>query len=60
MKRKDFEKYIEQYNYELTSTLSKCKYLITNNPNSGSAKNKEAQKYNVPIITEQEFLETLK
>ena len=60
MKRKDFEKYIEQYNYELTSTLSKCKYLITNNPNSGSAKNKEAQKYNVPIITEQEFLENLK
>ena len=60
MKRKDFEKYIEQYGYELTSTLSKCKYLVTNNPNSGSAKNKEAQKYNVPIITEQEFLETLK
>ena len=60
MKRRDFEKYIEQYGYELTSTLSKCKYLVTNNPNSGSAKNKEAQKYNVPIITEQEFLETLK
>lgn len=60
MKRKDFEKYIEQYGYELTSTLSKCEYLITNNPNSGSSKNKEAQKYNVPIITEQQFLEVIK
>ncbi len=60
MKRKDFEKYIEQYGYELTSTLSKCEYLITNNPNSGSSKNKEARKYNVPIITEQQFLEVIK
>ena len=45
MKRKDFEKYIAQFGYGLTSTLSKCEYLITNNPNSGSTKNKEAQKY---------------
>lgn len=60
MKRKDFEKYIEQYGYELTSTLSKCEYLITNNPNSGSSKNKQAQKYNIPIITEQQFLQLLK
>lgn len=59
MKRKDFEKYIEQYGYELTGTLSKCKYLITNNPNSGSSKIKDAQKYNIPIITEQEFLKLM-
>ena len=59
MKRKDFEKYIAQFGYELTSTLSKCEYLITNNPNSGSTKNKEAQKYNIPIITENEFLSKL-
>lgn len=59
MKRKDFEKYIEQYGYELTSTLSKCEYLVTNNPNSGSSKNKEAQKHNIPIITEKDFLDLL-
>ena len=60
MKRKDFEKYIAQFGYELSNTLSKCEYLITNNPNSGSTKNKEAQKYNIPIITENEFLSKLK
>lgn len=60
MKRKDFEKYIQTYGYELTSTLSKCKYLITNDPNSSSSKNKEADKYNIPKITEQQFLEMLK
>lgn len=60
MKRKDFEKYVEQFGYELTGTLSKCEYLITNNPNSGSSKNKQAQKYNVPIVTEQQFLQLLK
>ena len=59
MKRKDFEKYIQQYGYELTSTLSKCEYLITNDPTSNSSKNKEADKYNVPKITEQQFLEIL-
>ena len=60
MKRKDFEKYVEQFGYELTGTLSKCEYLITNNPNSESSKNKQAQKYNVPIVTEQQFLQLLK
>lgn len=60
MKRKDFEKYIKEYGYELSSNLKKCTYLITNNPDSGSTKNKEAQKYNIPLITEKEFLNTLK
>ena len=59
MKRKDFEKLINQYGYELTSSLSKCEYLITNNPNSNSTKNKEAQKYNIPIISEADFLQKL-
>ena len=59
MKRKDFEKLINQYGYELTSSLSKCEYLITNNPNSNSTKNKEAQKFNIPIISEADFLQKL-
>lgn len=59
MKRKDFEKYIKQYGYELSSNIKQCKYLITNTPDSGSSKNKNAQKYNVEIITEQDFLNLL-
>ena len=59
MKRKDFEKYIQQYGYRLTSTLSKCQYLITNDPTSNSSKNKEADKYNIPKVTEQEFMQML-
>lgn len=59
MKRKDFESYINKYGYELTSNLKKCKYLVTNTPDSGSSKNTEAQKYNIPIITEREFLNKL-
>ena len=59
MKRKDFELFIGKYNYELTSNLKKCKYLITNTPSSGSTKNKQAHEYNIPIITEKEFLEIL-
>lgn len=59
MKRKDFEAYIQKYNYELSSNIKKCKYLITNNPDSGSSKNKDAQKYGVEIITERDFLSLL-
>lgn len=60
MKRKDFEKHIEKYGYELSSNLKKCEYLVTNDPTSGSTKNKQAQQYGIPIITEQDFLNTLK
>lgn len=59
MKRKDFETYIAQYGYELTSNLKKCRYLVTNTPNSGSSKNRDAQKYGVEIITEEDFLNSL-
>jgi DNA ligase (NAD+) len=59
MKRKDFEAYISKYGYELTSNLKKCEYLVTNTPNSGSSKNKDAQKYGVMILTEEEFLNSL-
>ena len=59
VKRKDFETYIAQYGYELTSNLKKCRYLVTNTPNSGSSKNRDAQKYGVEIITEEDFLNLL-
>ena len=60
MKRKDFEKFIATYNYELSSSLKNCEYLITNNPDSGSTKNKQAKELGVKIISEKDFLEMLK
>lgn len=59
MKRKDFEKLINDYGYELTSNLKKCEYLITNDPTSGSTKNKQAIEYGIEIITEENFLKSL-
>ena len=60
MKRKDFEAYIKNYGYELSTNLKKCQFLVNNDINSTSTKNKQAKEYGVPIITEQQFLESLK
>lgn len=38
------------------SVTSATDYLITNTPNSGTAKNRDAQKLGVKIITEEEYL----
>lgn len=35
-------------------------YLVTNDPNSGSAKNKKAQVQGTKVITEEEFLALVK
>lgn len=60
MKRKDFEKYVKQYGYELSSNIKKCEYLVNNDINSTSSKNKLAKENNIPIISEQQFLDLLK
>lgn len=39
------------------SVSSKTSILINNNPASNSAKNKAAKEYNIPILTEEEFVE---
>lgn len=44
-----------RYGWQLTENVQKAEYLITDNPNSGSSKNKKAQACGTPIITEQEF-----
>lgn len=59
MKRKDFEKYIEQFGYELSTNLKKCQFLVNNDINSTSTKNKQAKEYGVKIITEAECYELL-
>lgn len=56
MKRKDFEQLLNKNGYELASCVnSKTLALVTDDPNSGSSKNKAADKHNVPKLTEQEF-----
>lgn len=37
------------------SDIKKAKYLVTDNPNSGSSKNKQAEKLRVTVISESEF-----
>ena len=54
-----FQKFIATYGYELSTSVKQCEYLITNDPNSGSSKNKQAKDNNIPIISEEEFLNIL-
>lgn len=42
-----------------SSVTGKTDYLINNNINSGSAKNKKAGELGVPIITEEQFIKML-
>lgn len=49
---------VENMGGKLTGSVSsKTSYLVTNNTASGSKKNKDAVKYGVPILTEQEFID---
>lgn len=41
------------------SVSSRVSYLVTDNPGSGSSKNKKAQQYRIPIITETQLREML-
>ena len=41
------------------SVSSKTDYLINNDNTLGSSKNKKAKELNIPIITEEEFLEMI-
>lgn len=56
MVRKDFEKLIGDYGYVNANIGKDTKYLITDNPNSGSSKNKTADKLGIQKITEEDFL----
>ena len=48
---------IESHGGKLVSSVSsKVDYLITNTPDSGTQKNKDAKKFGVKIITEEEYL----
>lgn len=59
MTRKQFEELIGSYGYSLTGNMKEVQYLVTNNPNSGSSKNKKAQELGVKVITQEEFIKIL-
>lgn len=55
VKRSEFESELKQHGFELSSLSKDTAYLITDDPNSGSSKNIQADKYGVAKITEQDF-----
>lgn len=55
--RKELQNEIEALGGKVTSSVTKkTTYLINNNINSASSKNKKAHELNVPIITEDEYI----
>lgn len=55
--RKDLQQKIEDLGGKVTSSVSsKTDFLINNDKNSTSSKNKKAKELNIPIISEQDFL----
>lgn len=49
-------KLLEEWEDKVFETdISKAEYLITDDPNSGSSKNKKAQKLGIPVLTEADF-----
>lgn len=60
MSRNDASKLAENNGYEVKDGVTKnLTYLVTNDQNSGSSKNKKAQKLGVKIISEEEFLKLI-
>ena len=58
--RDGIKDFIEQHGGKVVGTISsKCDYLINNDINSTSSKNKKARELNIPIICEKEFLKNL-
>ena len=58
--RKDLKAEIEAEGGKVAGSVSaKTDYLITNDPNSGSSKNKKARELGVEIITEEQIMEML-
>lgn len=55
--RDEFKAYVEAENGKVTgSVTSKTNYLVNNDINSASSKNKKAKELGVPIISEDEFI----
>lgn len=56
MPRKKFEEYLNENGYEVKGAITKeIKYLITDNPDSSSTKNKKATELGITKITEEQI-----
>lgn len=56
--RKAVQNAIEERGGKFTTSVSRStSYLVTNDTSSGSRKNRAAQEYGIPILTEQEFID---
>lgn len=56
--RRAIKDLVENLGGKLTGSVSRStSYLVTNDTSSGSNKNKAAQQYGIPILTEQEFID---
>lgn len=55
VKRSDFEAELRRFGYVAGELSRTTQYLITDDPNSGSSKNKKADEYGVEKLTEQDF-----
>lgn len=61
LKRKEAEEMVKQQGGIIKSSVTKgLDYLVTNTPDSGSAKNKKAQELGTAVITEETFLQLFK
>lgn len=57
IKRSEFEKTVRDKGYTPAGAIKKTtKYLITNDPNGSSSKNKKATELGIPKVTEAEFM----
>ena len=60
MKRNDLVKLAEDKGWKFIGAVTKdCQYLVNNDKESGSSKNKKAKELGTKIITEKEFLEMI-
>lgn len=59
--RKELQSHIEKLGGKVTGSVSaKTNYLINNDVNSTSSKNKKAKELNIPVISEEDFLDLIK
>lgn len=59
--RKELQSHIEMLGGKVTGSVSaKTNYLINNDVNSSSSKNKKAKELNIPILSEEDFLALIK
>lgn len=60
IKRDEFIKLLESWGWVIGNKINKeTKYLITNTPDSGTSKNKEADKFGISKVTEVEFINNI-